>query len=49
MFIKAGFPYPDPTPEMMRKWMFYHNFGKLTMPFRTALIIVGIIFKVFSN
>ena len=46
MFFKAGLPYPDPTPEMTRKWMFYYNVGKLTMPSGAILVIIGIVLKI---
>ena len=46
MLFKAGLPYPDPIPEMTRKWMFYYNVGKLTMPSGAILVIIGIVFKI---
>ena len=46
MFFKAGLPYPDPTPEMIRRWMFYYNIGKLTIPSGAILVVIGIVFKI---
>ena len=47
MFLKAGLPYPDPTPDMTRKWMFYYNLGKVTIPFGAVLMIIGVVVKIF--
>ena len=44
--IKAGLPYPDPTPELARKWLFYYNFGKISMLSGVILLLTGIVFKI---
>ena len=47
MFFKAGIPYPDPTPEMTKKWIHYYNVGKVSMPSGAVLSIIGIAIKTF--
>ena len=46
MFFLAGLPYPDPTPEMTRRWMLYYNLGKVTIPSGVILVVIGTAFKI---
>ena len=49
IFILAGLPYPDPTPEMIEKWMHYYNLGRTIMPIGTVMAIIGIALKAFAK
>ena len=49
MFIKAGLPYQDPTPEMTRRWMLYYNAGKATMPIGIGLVLTSLILKFLNR
>ena len=49
MFFKAGIPFPDATPEMARRWLFYYNFGKFTMLSGIILIVTSIVLKLFGK
>lgn len=49
LFLGAGLPYPDPTPEMTRKWLFYLKLGKTFAFSGIFLIISGIIMKLFCR
>jgi len=48
IFIKAGLPYLDPTPEMTRRWMLYYNVGKVTMPIGIGLVLASLFLKLLN-
>ena len=45
--FKAGLPYSDPSPEMIRKYMFYNRIGEFMIPTGFVLAIIGVFLKIF--
>lgn len=41
VFVKAGLPYQDPTPEMTLRWMAYFYAGATTLCWAIGLLAAG--------
>lgn len=41
IFVKAGIPYQDPTPEMTLRWTAYFQAGIITLRWAIGLLAAG--------
>lgn len=46
VFIKAGLPYQDPTPEMTSHYNWYSTTGSALMQFGLFLIVAGLLISI---